>query len=157
MEPKTYTAASNSRRAALPAAMERDEAAVAWRYPQAALSGVLPQQQPFRDNSIPETMLAWLPDEDGDTLVPHRVEDDPAKRGHSIYVAVAASLQRIALASMPGITAWGEFDLLSLLSDQAEALGIPLADAARKFATVEVPRGNLSWRWHPCLGFTRGK
>ncbi|WP_242512343.1 type I-F CRISPR-associated helicase Cas3f [Pseudolysobacter antarcticus] len=36
-------------------------AASAWQYPRAALTGVLPQQQPFRDDSIPEVELVFLP------------------------------------------------------------------------------------------------
>lgn len=148
-------AATSSRRAAAVApALERDLAAPAWQFPQAALIGVLPQQQPFREDDQPGSVLAFLPDDEEETLLPHRVEDDPARRGQSIYVPACELLRCIALESAAGIGAWGEFDLLALLAEHAEALDRPLADTARKLATLEVPRSDQGWRWHPWLGFS---
>src|SRR5690606_34625236 len=36
------------------------EAPACWQHPQAALTGVLPQQQPFREDTMRTTTLAWL-------------------------------------------------------------------------------------------------
>ncbi|WP_298434360.1 MULTISPECIES: type I-F CRISPR-associated helicase Cas3f [Pseudomonadota] len=152
----TPTAPGTSRRRSATAApgLERDHAAAAWQYPQAALIGVLPQQQPFRDDSERKATLAFLPDEDGEALVPHRVEDDPGKRGQTLYVSAPEMVKSVALESAEGIDLWGRFDLLTLLQEQAEHLDLPLELAARKFTTVEVPcnDGTLGWQWNPALG-----
>ncbi|TAM03861.1 MAG: type I-F CRISPR-associated helicase Cas3, partial [Rhodanobacter sp.] len=134
--------------------LEPDHASPAWQYPQAALTGVLPQQQPFRHDEMPGITLAWLPDED-DELLPHRVEDDRTKRGQKLYVPAPEMLHRIPLKPVGRISPWGEFDLLTLLNEHAAALDRPLDEIARKFTTVDVPRSDQGWRWHPRLGFTR--
>lgn len=147
----------STRRGAAPVTrLERDYAPAAWEYPQAALAGVLPQQQPFRHDEQPGTTLAWLPDEDEEDLLPHRVEDSPSsRRGEKLYVPARELLYKVALDIAPGISCWGEFDLSSLVNEQAEAQDLSLDLAARRFTTVEVPRNDQGWRWHPWLGFTR--
>lgn len=148
-------ATGSTRRSSAPVPrLEADHAPPAWQYPQAALTGVLPQQQPFRHDDMRATTLAWLPDDD-DELVPHRVEDDPGKRGHKLYVAAPEMLHRIPLQAAERVTPWGQFDLLALVTEHAEALDRPLDETARKFTTVEVPHSDQGWRWHPWLGFTR--
>jgi CRISPR-associated endonuclease/helicase Cas3 len=156
--PPAPTTRSRRRGAAPVFRLERDYAPVAWEHPQAALAGVLPQQQPFRHDEQPGTTLAWLPDEDEDEddLLPHRVEDSPgSRRGEELYVPATELLHKVALDIAPGISCWGEFDLSSLVREQAEAQDLPLDLAARRFTTVEVPRNDQGWRWHPWLGFTR--
>ena len=161
MLPRPPTSATRStRRSTTPTPrLERDYAPAAWEYPQAALAGVLPQQQPFRHDEQPGTTLAWLPSEDGDDLLPHRVEDAPgSRRGEKLYVPARELLHEVALNVAPGISCWGEFDLSSLVGEQAEAQDLPLDLAARRFTTVEVPslkENHQGWRWHPWLGFTR--
>jgi CRISPR-associated endonuclease/helicase Cas3 len=161
MLPVPPTSATHStRRSAIPAPrLERDYAPAAWEHPQAALAGVLPQQQPFRHDDQPGTTLAWLPEEDEDDLLPHRVEDAPgSRRGEKLYVPARELLHKVALDVVPGISCWGEFDLSSLVGEQAEAQDLPLDLAARRFTTVEVPslrENHQGWRWHPWLGFTR--
>ncbi|MGB5939298.1 MAG: type I-F CRISPR-associated helicase Cas3f [Rhodanobacter sp.] len=150
----------STRRGAAPALrLERDYAPAAWEHPQAALAGVLPQQQPFRHDEQPGTTLAWLPDGDEDGLLPHRVEDAPgSRRGEKLYVSARELLHEVVLDVAPGISCWGEFDLPSLVGEQAEAQDLPLDLAARRFTTVEVPslkENHQGWRWHPWLGFTR--
>lgn len=139
--------------------LPRDYAAACWQNPQAALSGVLPQQQPFRDDARPDTTLAWLPDEDEDALKLHRVEDlRNGKRGEKLYVPAGELLHDIALKPATGISRWGEFDLLALVSEQADARDLSLDQAARKFTTVDVPslKDNAQgWCWHPWLGFSK--
>ncbi|KRE83516.1 type I-F CRISPR-associated helicase Cas3 [Rhodanobacter sp. Soil772] len=153
-------ATRSARRSAAPAPrLERDYAPAAWQHPQAALIGVLPQQQPFRHDEQPGTTLAWLPDEDEDNLLPHRVEDAPgSRRGEKLYVPARELLHEITLNVALGISCWGEFDLSSLVSEQAEAQDLSLDLAARRLTTVEVPslkENHQGWRWHPWLGFTK--
>jgi CRISPR-associated endonuclease/helicase Cas3 len=127
-----------------------------WRYPQAALIGVLPQQQPFRDNPMPTVTLAFLPDEDEEHLVLHRVENDRTRRGQSLYVLIDHSQRHnLTLEFGPRIAPWGNFDLMALLAEQAEHLDLPLRSCAERLATVEVPESTQKWRYHPLLGFAK--
>ncbi|MDR1967798.1 MAG: type I-F CRISPR-associated helicase Cas3f, partial [Burkholderiaceae bacterium] len=139
------------------AAMERDETAWSWQYPQAALTGVLPQQQPFRDDPQPRATLVFLSDDDGEQLALHRVETDPARGGQNLYIDINGQCLGVQLAPTERrINPWGEFDLMALLAEQAEYLDLPLRDCARKLVTVEVPwdrQRNQGWFWHPWLGF----
>jgi CRISPR-associated endonuclease/helicase Cas3 len=153
-------ATRSTRRGAAPSPqLERDYAPAAWEHPQASLAGVLPQQQPFRHDERPGTTLAWLPGEDEEDLVPHRVEDAPGRsRGEKLYVRARELLHEVALDIAPGINCWGELDLSSLVGELAEAQDMPLDSAACRFTTVEVPsleENHQGWRWHPWLGFTR--
>ena len=129
-------------------------AASAWQYPQAALTGVLPQQQPFRDDSMPTVTLAFLPDEDEEHLVLHRVEDGHKQRDPNPYVPIDHSQRHnLALEIGPRIAPWGEFDLMDLLTEQAEYLDLSLRSCAERLATVDVPENNQGWYYQPCLGF----
>jgi CRISPR-associated endonuclease/helicase Cas3 len=131
------------------------EAPASWQYPQAALIGVLPQQQPFRADASPKVTLAWLPDEDEDSgLKSHRVVDvRGGKRGEQLYVR--ESLHPEPLAPAAGVSRWGAFDLLALVVDLAEAQDVPLDRAARKFTAVAAPHNGHGWRWHPWLGVAK--
>lgn len=132
------------------------ETPACWQHPQAALTGVLPQQQPFRDDAQPGTTLAWLPVGDEDELRPHRVEEVRAgKRGEKLYVPADELLHDVPLESAPGVSRWGAFDLQTLVSEQAEAQDLPLDQTARKFTVVEVPKNDQGWLWHPWLGFAK--
>lgn len=131
-------------------------AASTWQHPQAALTGVLPQQQRFRDDSTRQHTLVWLPDEDGETLLLHRIDDNPAQRGQNLYVPVGNSqLHPLDLESQlgPGIATWGRHDLMTLLAAHAEAMELSLGDCAKRLATVDVPQNTQGWRYHPWLGF----
>lgn len=133
-------------------------AASAWQYPQVTLTGVLPQQQPFRDDAMPTTTLAFLPDEDEERLVLHRVEEDKARHGKELYVPIDGSLRHdITLERGPRISPWGEFDLMALLAEQAEYLDLSLRTCAERLETVEVPDSTQGWRYHLWLGFGNKK
>lgn len=134
--------------------LELDHAAPAWQYPQAMLTAVLPQQQPFRDASQRTTTLAFLPDEDEESLVLRRVEDNKNKRGEKLYVDVDENQHhKLLLKPADGIGSWGDFDLMALLQEQAENLDLSLSDCAKKMAVVEVLQSDQGWSWHPWLGF----
>lgn len=134
---------------------QRDLAAPGWQFPQATLLGVLAQQQPFREDGRPERTLVFLPDEDEESLLAHRIEEKLDKAGQNPYVR--ATLYEIPLECSPGIDPWGVMDLTQLLErvrELAEAEDLSLREAARKFTAVEVPRGDQGWFWHPWLGVT---
>lgn len=138
------------------ASMERDEAFWSWQYPQAALVGVLPQQQPFREDTMRTTDLVLLPDDDEECLVLHRIEGDPVQRGSNLYVPIDRSQRHeVKLAVGERIGVWGEFDLMTLLVEQAEYLDLALRPCAERLATVEVSHSEQGWRYHSWLGFSR--
>lgn len=135
---------------------QRDLAALGWQFPQAALLGVLAQQQAFREDPLPSATLVFLPDAEEESLVPHRVEDTLERAGSDPYVP--ATLYGMALEPSAGIVPWGAMDLAHLLErlrELAEAEDLSLRDAASRFTTVDVPLGRqLAWHWHPWLGLT---
>ena len=152
--PSLSSRAASTRRPGL----EPDHAPPSWCYPQGALTGVLPQQQPFRDEREPKATLVFLPDDDG-VLVAHRIEEVLERAGQSPYVPAREMLHEIALVTASGIGAWGRFELVELLAEQAEALGRPLDKIAPVYSMLQVLHGSGSggqgWRWHAWLGFTR--
>ncbi|ROO23817.1 type I-F CRISPR-associated helicase Cas3f [Salinisphaera japonica] len=137
-------------------ATRRLNAASAWQYPQSMLTGVLAQQQPFRDNTMRTVQLVLLPDDDeAGTLSLYRVEADPARRGQSLYVPVENSQRdNIALSCGPRVAPWGEFDLYGLVDAQARVHDLTLHVAACRFSQLEAPDSAQGWRYHPWLGFS---
>jgi len=154
MEPRQSEAASQSRRRRVPRADLN--AACAWQYPRAALTWVLPQQQPFRDNTMREVELVFLPDEDETRLVIHRVVEE-SRRGEKIYATSENAVECISLTFGPRIDAWGHHDLMALLMAQVEAQGLTLQHCAERFTPVSVLNSTQGWRYHPMLGFGRKK
>jgi CRISPR-associated endonuclease/helicase Cas3 len=140
------------------APMARDEATWSWRYAQAALTGVLSQQQPFREDTTRKATLVFVPDEDEEGLVLKRIERSGTGRDEEVYVCVDHSLRDdVVLTLGDRIEVWGRFDLMALLIEQAEALDMPLERAAKKFGVVEVLENTQGWRWHAWLGFAKAK
>lgn len=130
-------------------------AASAWQYPQATLIGVLPQQQPFRDDPQCDEALVFLPDEDEERLVLHRVETDSSRYGTDAYIADDARCHRVNLQPGARIAQWANADLLPLLVELAEHEEMELHRCAEKFATVEAPKSDQGWHWHEWLGFKK--
>ena len=64
-------------------AIAQDQAYLAWKFPQAALTGLLPQQQPFRKQTATTVSLVWLPDADGEQLLLHGVGQGESKGGQA--------------------------------------------------------------------------
>ncbi len=135
--------------------LEQDEAAPGWTHSRNLLTGVLAQYQPFRDSAGGKTLtLVFRPDEDEEQLLLHRVENDRSARGSNLYIAVDSSQRhRLLLELAPGISAWADFDLMTLVREQAEALDISLECCAEKMTTVEVLESDPGWYWHSWLGF----
>jgi len=138
------------------APMGRDEATWSWSYPQSLLTGVLPQQQPFREKNQSEVTLVFLPNEDGDNLILNRISRESEKNNKTLYVPVDRDQQhKIRLEFGGHISVWGQFDLLELLSEQSEYLGLSLCDCAKRLATVQVKDTPNGWQCHQILGFSR--
>ncbi len=133
------------------------DAACAWQFPQAALTWALPQQQPFRESSIPEEELVLLPDEDGERLLLHRIHEANRYSQSRVYLECSELLEQVDLEGSlgPGIAAWGQHDVVGLLEELAEELEMPLRDCAERFTSVKVYASTFGWRYHPVLGFGR--
>ena len=135
-------------------------AASSWQYEQAMLTGVLPQQQPFRDSSMPEVELVFLPDEDDENLVLHRIEKTLHRGASTIYTPVERSLlTRVPLEEILGerIGSWGKDTLHELLEEQVSSQELSLNECARMFASVTVVDCTNGWRYHSLLGFSKQK
>lgn len=130
-----------------------------WRYPQSALTWVLPQQQPFRQQAGKEITLVFLPDEDETYLLPYRIHEEGRKNKPDVYTSASHMVIPIEWSDIPmgtGISTWGRFDLLMLLKEQAELQGISLEQCAKKYTVVNILLGNKrtvrQWWYHPGLG-----
>lgn len=135
-------------------ALEPDHAPPMWEYPQASLVGVLPQQQPFRNDSISRETLVFLPDEDEEELILHRIDKQASQRQERLYVQEKTRCQEIRIELGPRISPWGQYELMQLLSEHAEDLDLSLRETAEKSTVVEVPHSEQGWRYHPWLGFS---
>ncbi|KPA98244.1 type I-F CRISPR-associated helicase Cas3f [Pseudomonas asplenii] len=136
---------------------QRLDAACAWQFPQAALTWALPQQQPFRDSSAQEVELVFLPDDDEQALVLHRIHEEAKRGSTAIYTAAQGQLTLIDLDSQlgPGIQPWGRHDLLALLNEQVDAQNLSLRECAERFTPVTAYESTFGWRYHPVLGFSK--
>lgn len=132
----------------------RINAASNWHYPQVGLTWALPQHQPFRLNQMREETLLFLPDEDGEHLLLSRVHQQATKGKRAIYTSEQSRLHPLELNAGSGVSLWGEFDLMALLRELAEAQELSLRSCAEKFTTVSVAESAQGWRFHPALGFS---
>ncbi len=134
-------------------------AASHWLLPQAWLTAVLPQQQPFRFDSAPRVDLVLLPNEDEDDYELNRI-DPGVLKWQAIHVLIEDSRNlRVPDQQVRGerIEAWGETDYMQSLIAQATAMEISLRVCAERYGTVGLPDNTNGWRFHPALGFTRSR
>lgn len=128
-----------------------------WVQPQARLTAILSQQQPFRHNdSRPDTELALLINEDDDDYALNRVN----REGKTVEYAVlreGVDLQRIDDAQVHGecIAPWGSSDYLKIVEDYANALGLSVSDCAKRYGHARIPNCTYGWRFHPALGLAK--
>ncbi|MDQ3061129.1 MAG: type I-F CRISPR-associated helicase Cas3f [Pseudomonadota bacterium] len=134
-----------------------------WRLPpaDALLTAVLPQQQPFRLDTMERVDLVLRPNEEEDDYELVQLIDKPdGRRGETQFLRVEKSQNRRiddAAVQGHGISAWGQMSYWQALTELAAELDMPLADCARRFGTVTLPKsknGN-GWWFHPALGFTK--
>lgn len=131
-----------------------DMAALCWQYPHANLTGVLPQEQPFRESTEKEDTLVFLPNEETEDLSLYREEQQKNTKRDTLYIPVEASRwHTVTLNCGPNISVWGVADLNTLLQEQAENLDMPLSVCARRMATVTVRQNTQGWLYHHALGF----
>lgn len=131
----------------------RINAASNWIYPQAGLTWALPQHQPFRSNQMREETLLFLPDDDEENLLLHRVHQQAARGRRAIYTVEQSRLHTQSLDFGRGVSLWGEHDLMTLLLELAEVQELSLRTCAEKFTAASVVESIQGWWFHPALGF----
>lgn len=156
MHPRPAVATSARGRGSFQHQLQQDEAAPSWQYPRSLLTGVLQQQQPFRDTSgLAMTALVFLLDEDEERLELFRIEEQGG-RSKKLYVPINQSMRHdLLLKPAVGVGRWGDFKLLELLLEQAEAMGVEPRRCAETMAVVEVLSSDTGWYWHEWLGFLK--
>lgn len=124
------------------------------------LTGVLPQYQRFREDPQRRVDVVFLPDEDEEKLLLHRVDDSPLHR-ESLYVRVQDSMVHAVpdtqLRPTPTLSVqpWMQLNLMDALRDLAQDL--TLEQCAKRYATVSLPDTQQGWCWHPVLGFSKAE
>ena len=141
-------------RGAIPASMY-------WTSPIVHLAAEQQRQQPFRQQTYEEEILVWLPDEDEESLLLHKVRDArDFKRGarqQDVFIERADLEKRADLVVGPGISTWLQVDLMEELQHLAEVQGLPLRECAERYTTVRVVQSDNGWWFHPALGVARCK
>lgn len=119
------------------------------------LTGLLPQFQRFRHDPVPRVDMAFLPDDEEERLLLHRVADGE-RHGDKLHAPAESLLHRLPLAleAGAGITPWAQVDLLEQLAALAQEKGLSLSECAARYATASLPDRKQGWRFHKGLGFT---
>ncbi|MBB3190926.1 CRISPR-associated endonuclease/helicase Cas3 [Halomonas cerina] len=125
--------------------------------PQAQLTGVLTQAQPFREDTQSYEEVYLKPTEEDDDYALYRiVADRQAPQREALY---DERLHHLDLdGSMgKGISPWVVHDYLETLGELAEELRLSSQDCAWRFGRISLPElGNGErWRFHPALGFSK--
>ena len=156
------TTGRQARGPAAVAALPPANASTWWKLPprDSLLTGLLPQQQRFRDDKGKrEVTLVLLPDEDEEHDVLHQVQEGKSgRRGESLYIKVDVSKRKRlddAIVAGAGITPWGVTDYMTELRELAESMGISLRRCAERFGTMNVLESDTGWISHPVLGFSK--
>lgn len=119
-------------------------------------TGVLPQLQRFRDDSQPREDVVFLPSDDEDALLLHRIVDTKSEQ-KTLYVDIRHLLKRIDDSELcgPGIGPWCGVDLMDEIRHYAAASDQSLHYSARVATVVSLPESTDGWWWHPWLGMSK--
>ncbi|MBA3487558.1 MAG: hypothetical protein H0T88_10290 [Lysobacter sp.] len=131
-----------------------------WSLPpvDAVLTGVLPQQQPFRFDPIQRVDWVLRLTDDGDDYDFVQLLEVARGRFAAPDEVVLNSLHyRIPDSAVQGvgIVPWGHTDYFKELNALADELGLPLAQCALHFGRATLPDQQEGWSFHPVLGFSR--
>ncbi|MFD2257190.1 type I-F CRISPR-associated helicase Cas3f [Luteolibacter algae] len=123
-----------------------------WDHPRNIhLTAALQKLQPFRKNEIQEVTYYLAPEDGNDNLSFMEIPDRelPQKRDNLYW--------RTDVELSSSIHFWGESDIGERLKILAEKFDIPLARAARDFATISLVPKDHGWHHHLRLGFWERK
>ena len=155
LTPPTATP-SRGRRRPRPQAKPPLAAHSAYSQPALWLSGVLAQQQRFREQRGPQIDLVLLPTEDETDY--RLIVSEPEKYGPPKETEVEARFnRRVEDASLHAerITPWANVDYMTELAQLAEAQDMDLDHCARIFGTLQLDACETGWLSHPMLGFRK--
>lgn len=131
-------------------------ASLHWSHPgHLWLTGLLPQYQRFRYDTQPRDEVAFLPDEDEETLQLHRVADGE-RRGDKLYTPVQDGLCNAVpdhQFTSSSVVPWLRVSLMDELTALAQARGGSLQQCAQRYAIASLPRNENGWWFHETLGF----
>ncbi|QCE33031.1 type I-F CRISPR-associated helicase Cas3 [Acetobacteraceae bacterium] len=138
---------------------QRDAALCWWHdFSQTALTGLFPQNQPFREQPLKETDLAFVWDEERERLSLNQAV--PQSRGRDLYVEVNRLCHSVPLIEGKHISFWNQANLEILLKDWLENYGGKEKDSqkmeARRVTSLSAYEGDgtQGWSWHEALGLT---
>ncbi len=126
------------------------------------LTGILPQLQRFRYDSMSHMDVVLLPDENDEKLVFHQVKKGQ-RRGEFDCIPsenLRAQLRDDELFRAGDVTPWLQVDLMQALEHIAQEQALTLRSAAQRYATASLPvchQNHQGWDWHPALGFNSRK
>lgn len=134
-----------------------------WTIPQAHLTGILQQQQPFRA-AEPEVTLLLSPSGQEDDFDVYSVRDPMdliAYRGRAeagsdpIFVKDNHRVRRVEPVISARMLSWNPTDYLEEARKLAEELSLPLDACCQRYGTVALPkREGGVWRFSAALGFS---
>ena len=126
-----------------------------WKHPgHLWLTGLLPQYQRFRHDTLPREEVVLLPDEDGETLKLHRVVDGKDS-GRKLFPPAESLCNPVPERQLhsPSVSPWLRVSLMDELAALVQARGISLQKCAEHYATVSLPCNENGWWFHETLGF----
>lgn len=138
-------------------------AATWWQAPpqDALLTHLLPQKQPFRQETQPKQDALLLLNDDEDGIELH-LALDWAKRSRHGPRSVDVTRERMVrlddkCVQGEGIAVWGAFDYLQAVNELAQSMGITPTICAQRYGSVALAVSEATWqvRFHPALGFVR--
>ncbi|ROO30784.1 type I-F CRISPR-associated helicase Cas3f [Salinisphaera orenii] len=128
----------------------------AYSRPDLWLTGVLAQQQRFREQTAAQVELVLLPNEDETDY--QLVQSEPQKFGPPKETAVEGRFnRRIGEETLTAerITPWANADYMTELAALATARDMDLEQCARLFGTIQMDASENGWLSHPLLGFRK--
>ena len=150
---------SRGRRAALKPEPPPLAAHSAYSRPALWLTGVLPQQQRFREQHGQNLDFVLLPTEDEDDY--RLMRSEPQKKGPPIETEVEQRLNdRVPDIDLKAerISPWANVDYMTELQKLAEERDMDLEQCARTFGTLQLRddgEASQGWLTHPVLGFKK--
>ncbi len=127
------------------------------RGPDFWLTGLLAQQQRFREQRGEQIELVLLPTDDETDY--RLTRSEPQKYGPPLETEVEARFNRRVedrpCSPPERITPWANVDYMTELAQLAEAQDMDLERCARTFGTLQLDASETGWLSHPMLGFRR--
>ncbi|GAB3677852.1 type I-F CRISPR-associated helicase Cas3f [Salinisphaera aquimarina] len=120
------------------------------------LTGILAQQQRFREQHGPQIDLVLLPTDDETDY--RLIQSEPQRYGPPVETEVEARFnRRVANDTLTAerIQPWANVDYMTELAQLADACDMDIDHCARTFGTLQLDASETGWLSHPMLGFRK--